>query len=154
MISLYPLSHRYDEDVYEYGRDPEFCRHIGARPFASLGEASVFVEGMISDTASRKRHYWFIKHDKDKKVIGTIGFIFTWGRSPGRPFEIGYGVSRAYWGTGVFHAALNELIVEAKRRRTHKLIAITNGNQRPFMARAGEERLHPRRPHTGLLRQR
>ena len=105
-------------------RSPEFCRHIGAQPFVSEQQAAAFVDGMITDNNNRKRLYFLIHHNADQKVIGTVGFIFTWGER-NRTAEIGYGVSRDYWGKGVFKAAIDELMTWTSVRRIAKLIALT-----------------------------
>jgi RimJ/RimL family protein N-acetyltransferase len=114
-------------DVFEYGSDPEFCRHLSASPFVSEVEARLFIESLIEANNRGERLYWMIRCDG--KIVGTIGFIFG-AASKGGKVEIGYGVSRKYWGKGVFSRALRIIEVVALRMKKSKLIAGTSDENR------------------------
>src|SRR4029079_14491129 len=116
------------EDMFAYGSDPEFCRYLTAKPFKDVSEAETFIRAMIEANDKGERLYFLIR--VEGKVVGSIGFIFTWGHND-PTVEIGYGVARAHWGRGVFARALALIIDVAVSMRKTKLVA---------MARADNER--------------
>ena len=109
-------------DVFEYGSDPEFCRYLTASPFNSVVDAELFIKKIIDDNECGKRMYWMIR--VNGKVIGTIGFIYK-SKSTGSTVEIGYGISRNYWGQGVFSRLLDLIVGIAIKLKKTKLVAIS-----------------------------
>lgn len=100
---------KYAKDVFEYSRDKEFCRFIDAKPAARVQESVFFLENLIQDNVAKKRAYWIIIDKKSDSAIGTLGFIFSVPIHY-RVLEFGYGLSRSYWGTGVFQEAAKEIL--------------------------------------------
>jgi RimJ/RimL family protein N-acetyltransferase len=119
-------------DLFAYGADPEFCRYITTKPFRDVGEAESFIRSMIAANQRGERLYFLIR--VNGKVVGTIGLIFTWGRD-NPTVEVGYGVSREYWGRGVFARAFAILVGIARSRGKTKLVAMTTiENERSWRA--------------------
>jgi ribosomal-protein-alanine N-acetyltransferase len=103
---------RHAEDVFCYGTDPEFCRYIDAKPFATLSEAENFLTGLRVANARGERLYWSIYDRSIGRVIGTLGFIeVSWRHGVA---EFGFGIARTHWGNGVFLECAAPLILFAK----------------------------------------
>ena len=107
-------------DVLEYGSDPEFCRFIVAQPMQTVDQAEAFIRTLVDANARGERLYFMVR--VDGKIVGTLGFIF--GAFPDRSvFEIGYGISRAVWGQGVFRRSIELLAPLAASMQATKLVA-------------------------------
>ena len=109
MISLVRPDQVFAPDVLDYSRDPEFFYYLESSPMLDENEALDFIDGMISDNQSGKRDYWCVRDDESGKIIGTIGFIFYYNHAQGVA-DMGYGISRDYWGTGAFQEAGRKLL--------------------------------------------
>jgi [ribosomal protein S5]-alanine N-acetyltransferase len=131
-VELIPPCIEAAADMLAYGSDPEFCRYLTAKPFRDIAEAESFLRSMIAANDTGERLYFLIRIDG--KVVGSIGFIFTWGKdSPA--VEIGYGVAREYWGRNVFGRALAMILGLAVTLRKSKIVAMTTAdNERSWRA--------------------
>ena len=103
-LLLVPPDIGYAKDVYEYSKDELFCRFIDASPASNPEESVKFIENLIRDAHIKKRLYWLIIEKNSNKAIGTLGFIFSAPLHHG-VFDFGYGISRQYWGKGIFQEA-------------------------------------------------
>ena len=100
---------QYAEDIYEYSRDTKFCEFLTTNPPNQIDESIKFIKNLVSDNSSGKRCYWMLLLKKEKKAIGTMGFIFHNQQKVGDA-EFGYGIGRKYWGKGIFKEAAMEII--------------------------------------------
>ena len=103
-ISLDEISLNYLNDIYNYSNDTEFCKYLSFKP--SLENTKIFIENTITDIYNKKRLYWVIKYDD--KIIGTIGLL-NFNRNLSSA-EIGFGISKLYWGKGIINKCLDYLI--------------------------------------------
>ena len=93
------------EDVYEYARDPEVGPNAGWKPHESLDESRGVVKNFI-----QSGEVWAIEDKASHKVIGSIGLHkrtregYTFDR------ELGYALSRAYWGRGLMTEAASAIV--------------------------------------------
>ena len=104
-IALFPPDVRFAEDVYKYSKDPEFCRYIDAAPPDSLADSTTFLENLEGDNRTGRRNYWMIRLKDTGRVIGTIGLIFD-DNDKLSPLQMGYGIGRDWWGSGLFQEAV------------------------------------------------
>ena len=104
-IALFPPDVRFAEDVYEYSKDPEFCRYIAAPPPASPTDSAAFLESLEGDNRAGRRNYWVIRLEDTGRAIGTIGLIFREDDEIA-PLQMGYGIGRDWWGSGLFQEAV------------------------------------------------
>jgi RimJ/RimL family protein N-acetyltransferase len=80
---------------YEYGRDPEVARYMDWVPHASLADAVAFVEDAASRWDSGEEYSWVITVRPDNRAIGSVACHVR-----GHAAELGYVLSRDYWGRG------------------------------------------------------
>ncbi|NKB20017.1 MAG: GNAT family N-acetyltransferase [Alphaproteobacteria bacterium] len=102
---------KHVEDVHAYSCDPEFCRFIASPSERSLSDTASFLTGIIEDNAAGRRIYWAVKDIATQKIVGLMGLIFEADCSG--DIEIGYGLAREHWGTGLFQECLNEILTFA-----------------------------------------
>ena len=76
---------------------------------ASLDEAKEFITDLVRQNASGARDYFLILDRTKNEAIGTIGFIFPYPRRHGVA-DLGYGLSKDYWGTGAFQEACRQIL--------------------------------------------
>ena len=93
------------EDLYEYARDPEVGPNAGWKPHESLDESRGVVKNFI-----QSGEVWAIEDKASHKVIGSIGLHkreregYTFDR------ELGYALSRAFWGRGLMTEAASAIV--------------------------------------------
>jgi ribosomal-protein-alanine N-acetyltransferase len=103
-ISLEPVSLAGLDDFHEYSVYPELYDHLEYSPFKSLEETKAYLQKLIDRSETSFAQYWFIKLNKNDKVIGSFGMhsLDAYRKS----VEIGYGISPYYWGQGYFSETL------------------------------------------------
>lgn len=108
-LFLIPPNEDAARDVFEYANDPIFCEHLDTNLVEDIDECSAFINKLIFDNNSQKRLYWMIALKESRKVIGTLGYIFSYPRHH-KVVEFGYGLGVKYWGTGMFQEAAQAAI--------------------------------------------
>jgi [ribosomal protein S5]-alanine N-acetyltransferase len=109
IISLEPISMAGLDDFHEYSVKPELYKYFEIAQFQLLEESEAYLQKLIDRAETPYAQYWFIKLNKNDKVIGSIGIhSFNANR---KSVEIGYGISPDYWGNGYFSEAL-KLVTE------------------------------------------
>ena len=92
------------EDMHEYSIKKELYSYLEFLPHESLADTRAYLDKLISRSSLDSGHYWFIKHTKQNKVIGTFGLHdIDWRKKIG---EVSYGVSPSYSQKGIFTEAL------------------------------------------------
>ena len=99
---------KFAMDVFEYSCDKIFCRFIRRKPPKRVEESTIFLKELIRDNELNNRAYWVIVHKETLKAIGTLGFIISGPIN--NVVDFGYGISRAYWGKGIFQEAASEIL--------------------------------------------
>jgi [ribosomal protein S5]-alanine N-acetyltransferase len=95
-------------DLFAYAADPEVTRYLDWEPHSSIDDSRRFLEGVIEAYANGEPRSWAIVFRDDNRVIGTGGFLF-WDQVANRS-EIGYAMSREYWGRGLMSEAVPEML--------------------------------------------
>jgi len=108
-LRLVPPDIIYAPDIFEYSKDTIFCEFIDSGPAQDLSDSVNFLKNLIQDNMNSKRLYWVIIDKRNNKAIGTIGFIIFIPIYH-KVLEFGYGLSRSYWGTGIFQEAAHEVL--------------------------------------------
>jgi ribosomal-protein-alanine N-acetyltransferase len=93
------------EDVYAYSRDPEFARYLPSvpQPYEREHSEQFVAQAMVTDWNVRPQ--WAIV--LDGRVIGSINTRFAPYAAPHA--ELGYGISRDWWGRGITTEAARAL---------------------------------------------
>lgn len=104
-ISLIQLTDSGLVDMFEYSRMPEFYNYMAELSVqSSIEDTRQYLQKLKQRSSVEDGHYWFIKHNKDNKIIGTFGLL-GWDKNR-NSVEIGYGLSPHYWGQGYFQEIL------------------------------------------------
>ena len=109
LVSLTPVSIDGLQDFHEYSILPEFYEHLEFPSFETLEESQHYLEKLIYRSSVPEAQYWFIRLPDINKVVGTI-CLHSLDVSRAS-VEIGYGLSPAYWGRGIFRSAA-ELVID------------------------------------------
>ena len=103
-LRLRPFTAEDSADVYAYARDPAVGPPAGWPPHESYMESWYIVQPVFSQP-----HVFAMELKEKRKVIGSIGFVggHPAGEHPDCPDdEIGYALSRAFWGRGLTGEAM------------------------------------------------
>jgi ribosomal-protein-alanine N-acetyltransferase len=104
-LRLRPIRHEDAEAIFEYASDPLVTQYLPWRPHQSLQDTYAFL-------ATRQEWPdvlpWGIEHKSDGKLIGSCGF-HHWSLEHARA-EIGYVLSRRYWGQGYMTEAVRAVV--------------------------------------------
>jgi ribosomal-protein-alanine N-acetyltransferase len=95
-------------DLYEYASDPEIDHHVPWEHYKNIEEARENLNEYLEEYEKDGLGAWGIEHRADKKLIGIINTSIP--HSIHRRVEVGYTISRAYWGRGLATEALQAVI--------------------------------------------
>ena len=108
-LVLKELTQSNTQDLLEIFSDPEVMKYYNMKPAQSVDE----IKGLITDT---KKSYedcqairWGIHLKENDKLVGTCGFQNFEEES--KKFEIGYELSRSYWGQGIMKEAIERTLM-------------------------------------------
>ena len=110
-LRLRKLTMRDAMDIFEYGQDPEVARHVMWTAHRSVGEARAYLRFMLRKYRAGDAASWGIELKSNRKIIGTIGYM--WIQEDNAAAEVGYSLSRRYWGQGIMTEALHAVILYA-----------------------------------------
>jgi ribosomal-protein-alanine N-acetyltransferase len=96
-----------DADVIfrQYAQDSEVTKYLTWYPNRSVAETREFVRSCIAAWEAEKSFQWAIIQKNRNHAIGMIGF-----RPDGHKWELGYVLTRAYWGKGYMTEAVKALV--------------------------------------------
>lgn len=95
-------------DLYTYASDPEIDRYTPWRHYISLDQAQADLDEFLGEYAQAGFGAFGIEHRLDHKLIGIA--TFSPPHKHHRRAEIGYTISRQYWGRGFATEAVQELV--------------------------------------------
>ena len=95
-------------DMFEYASNPEVSEYTMWSTHTSIEDTKYFLQSLTKMYKRRELVDWGIVHKAEKKFIGTCGFV-EWSMTHSRA-EIGYALSRRYWGEGYMSEAVNAVI--------------------------------------------
>jgi ribosomal-protein-alanine N-acetyltransferase len=96
------------DDLYEYASDPEIDTFTPWEHYNSLDEARTNLDEFLTDYEHHGMGAWGIEHCADQRLIGIANFSRP--HPINRRVEMGYTISRAYWGQGYATEAVQALI--------------------------------------------
>lgn len=95
-LLLRPFEERDAADLYAYAKDPEVGLPAGWAPHESQAESLEIIRTVFSVP-----HVFAVVEKASGRVVGSAGFVERYRKQlPGPDDEIGYALSRAYWGRG------------------------------------------------------
>ena len=107
-IILSEISQNGLNDMYEYSILPEFYDYMDIKAPKTKNDTSDYIKKLLDRNKNGYKgglaNYWFINEIITSKVIGTIGLVGI--DIENKNAEIGYGLSPAYWGSGMIFEAL------------------------------------------------
>jgi ribosomal-protein-alanine N-acetyltransferase len=107
-VEFKPLAIDYVEDLFRVWSDDDVMEHMVLEPFKSMEEAVGMIT-MLSDLISRgEAGRWTMVEKASGKVMGTLGFHNV--HKEHRRAEIGYEMSKEFWGKGFMREALGALL--------------------------------------------
>ncbi|WP_062106760.1 GNAT family N-acetyltransferase [Bacillus niameyensis] len=95
-------------DIHHYGSDHEVSRYVTWDTHRSLADTEAFIQFVLERYENSQEGPWGIEWKENGKLIGTIDF-FSWKPRHGHA-EIGYVLSRDYWGAGIMTEAVREVV--------------------------------------------
>lgn len=105
-LLLRPFTEEDAKEVYAYAQDPQVGPAAGWTPHQSVEESREIIRTVFSEPG-----VFAVVERESGRVIGSAGFT---GRHrtelPGPDDELGYSLSRAYWGRGFIPEAVEELL--------------------------------------------
>lgn len=107
-LLLRPVRIEDAEDMFVYASDPLVTRHTTWEPHGSVHVTRAFLKSILEGYAAGDVRNWAVVHRDDKRMIGSAGFLF-WDQVARRA-EIGYAMSRDYWGSGLMTEAVTEIV--------------------------------------------
>nr|WP_242056873.1 GNAT family N-acetyltransferase [Planktothrix sp. FACHB-1355] len=107
-LLLRKLNWEDTNDMFEYASDPEVSQWTTWSVHESIADTKTFLNAVINEYANHEVSPWGIQHKADGKIIGTCGFV-DWIYNDDRA-EVGYALSRKYWGKGYMTEAVRAVI--------------------------------------------
>ena len=128
-LLLKPISREYTEDLFKHLSDPEVTKYMDIDTMESIKEAEEIIDYYIEKEDERTCYRWVILDKQNKEFIGTCGFN-SWNRNRANRSEIGYDLSKKYWGQGYMVEALKVLLKHGfEILDVHRIQAkVTEGN--------------------------
>jgi ribosomal-protein-alanine N-acetyltransferase len=96
------------EAVFAYASDPEVTRYVIWDTHRSIEDSRAFLELTVQKYESGGEPDWGIVYKGDQRFVGTCGFT-SWEVGHARA-ELGYVLSRRYWGRGLMSEAVRAMI--------------------------------------------
>ncbi|MEK5214013.1 GNAT family N-acetyltransferase [Psychrobacillus sp. FSL H8-0487] len=96
------------EDMYLYGSDEEVSKYVTWNTHETIADTKGFVEFVLNKYVNKQVSPWGIEYKENGKFIGTIDFV--WWQPNHKIAEIGYVISRDYWGKGLTTEVAKELV--------------------------------------------
>ncbi|HLI51682.1 MAG TPA: GNAT family N-acetyltransferase [Thermomicrobiaceae bacterium] len=97
-LLLRPMSLDDAEDMFAYASDPQVVRFTSWNVHQSIDDTRAFLQHTVDAYRDDRAAGWAVEHKADRRMIGTCGFIW-WNQADAKA-ELGYALSRDYWGQG------------------------------------------------------
>jgi ribosomal-protein-alanine N-acetyltransferase len=96
------------EAVFAYASDPEVTRYVVWETHRSIEDSKALLDLVTSKYESGGEPEWGIVYKGDHRFVGTCGIV-SWEPYHARA-ELGYAISRDYWGRGFVAEAVRAMI--------------------------------------------
>ena len=97
-----------EDDVFEYASDPEVPKFMPWDTHKSIEDARGFISFTLGRYERDEAGEWGIVLKETGRLIGATGF--PWCDMKNRRAEIGYVISRHYWGRGIMPEAVSRVL--------------------------------------------
>jgi [ribosomal protein S5]-alanine N-acetyltransferase len=104
-INLQILTLENSEEVLKHFSDINVTRFMDIEPCKDIKEAEEIINFHLADSGCR----WGLYNKNNNKFMGTIGFHYL-RKSESLIAEIGFDLSKDYWGNGFMPEAIKEVI--------------------------------------------
>lgn len=106
-LILKDLSMKDAPDIFKYASDREVTKYTLWERHKSIQDTKDFLK-FSRKMCQKGILNWGVWHKKDEKIIGTIGFA-KWDNKQSVS-EVGYALSKDYWGQGLMGEALKTIL--------------------------------------------
>ncbi|MGP7818671.1 GNAT family N-acetyltransferase [Niallia sp. 01092] len=96
------------DDMYAYGSDDDVTKYVTWDTHQTLSDTKGFLQFVLNQYHNKKVAPLGIEYKESGELIGTVDFV--WWKPYHRSAEIGYVLSKDYWGRGIMTEAVKELI--------------------------------------------
>ena len=120
------------ENMFQYGSDDEVSQYVTWDTHQSLADTKEFIDFVMGKYARGEVSPWGIALKETDQLIGTIDFV-SW-QAHHKTAEIGYVLSKKYWGQGITTEAAHELV-----RFGFENMDLVRIQARCFLANVGSE---------------
>ncbi|NLN07685.1 MAG: GNAT family N-acetyltransferase [Firmicutes bacterium] len=96
------------DDIFEYAADKEVTRYLTWETHKSVEDARKFINFILDKYKKDEAGEWGIVLKETGKLIGSIGM--PWHDKKNKRAEIGFVLSRKYWGQGIMPEAVNRVL--------------------------------------------
>lgn len=96
------------EDMHLYGSDEEVSKYVTWNTHETISDTKDFLESVLNKYENKQVSPWGIENKENGKFIGTIDFV--WWQPNHKIAEIGYVISKDYWGKGLTTEVAKEII--------------------------------------------
>ena len=92
------------EDIFEYSADSDVTKYLTWQPHATPGETREYIAALQKRYDSGKFFDWGVVYKGDGRLVGTCGFTSI--NINQNTCEVGYVLSKKYWGMGLIPESL------------------------------------------------
>lgn len=96
------------QDMFAYCSIPEVATYVPWETHQTVADSEQFIQFILSQYEGGKLAPWAIEYKETGKMIGTFDFV-TWFPQHARA-EIGFVLSKDYWGNGITVEAAKKVI--------------------------------------------
>ena len=96
------------EDMHLYGSDEEIVSCCKVSNYYRCSDTKAFIDFVLNKYENKQVSPWGIEYKENGKFIGTIDFV--WWQPNHKIAEIGYVISKEYWGKGLTTEVAKEII--------------------------------------------
>ena len=104
-LILRPWKEEYAEDLYNYAKEPDVGPNAGWKPHDDVAESLKIIRTMFLPS-----DVFAVSLKENGKIIGSVGLEPDKRRPGVRSSELGYALSKAYWGKGVMTEAVTAVL--------------------------------------------
>lgn len=107
-LILRKINPQDEEDIFEYASDDEISKFVTWDTHKSVDDTRKFIKFTLERYERDEAGEWGIVLKENQKLVGAVGF--TGYSVKNRHAEIGYVLSRKYWGQGIMPEAVNRIL--------------------------------------------
>ena len=108
--------------LYAYAKDPDVGPHAGWKPHESVNESLHIIKNLFIPNK-----VWAITLKNSGQIIGSIGFEPDKRRPGIKSKELGYALSKEYWGNGLMTEAAKAAVDFAFENYNLDILAVCTG---------------------------